>query len=403
MTGELRNRRNKQDKQAVKKPEETETKNDHQPPVPPPDAEPTMWSTFLSHPLVRMLPVIIIPYFCYRAYYFLRLQHPEYLGGMFRPAVALTQERQLLVVGSLASGTVVSAASLNDMFQLEVARDASDTMWHFARDGTASWFHGIRFMERPSDKEIFEFCMNQKAPKAGFHPTMYRSTSNCNERDDWNNCWARECITLLDQEWGCGLAVQKCETPFRTTLHQVRHPLRTVESLVTSHICVDGMESKVRPAFVVLLKLMVPSLETTDTCIEVAVKYVLAYTRAMLSAREQGFIAAMYQMEQATPCQLADLAGFANPETAVYGPNYEKIDSVCSQPFSPGKEVIGISEKTQINAEVALPLEWSDLRGGMHGSKRTDNDLETALRELTIELGYDPDQQRIKAPAGETY
>jgi hypothetical protein len=384
MTGELRNRK-KQGKKSAKKEEAKKTRD-----APPVEDDETIWSILRSHPLMKILPLLLVPYIIYRVYFFLRLQHPEYLGGLLRSGVGLTQERQLLVVGSLASGTAQSTASLVDTFGLEVAHETSDTVWNFARDGTVSWFHGVRFMPRPPDKEIFSFCINHKARSKAFHPINYRSTSDCNVREEWSKCWARECIKLLDAEWACGLSEDNsaCETPFRATLYQVRHPLRTVESLLTNHMCVDGkLDGGVHPSFLALIKLMVPSLdETNDTCIEVAVKYVLAYNQAMLHAREQGFIAGMYQIEKVTPCKLAALAGLLAP-SVVYEPNSQKVNSICSQPFSTGKDVI-LTPENQIDTDPVVTLTWGDLQGGMHGSNRTDNELELALKQLTIQLGY---------------
>jgi hypothetical protein len=357
--------------------------------------EPTMWDTFVSHPLVRILPIVLIPYCLYQSFFFLRLQHPEYLNGIvnLRPAVGLTEERQVLIVGSMSSGTVQVTADLYDNFKVEVAHEASDASWYFVRDGTVSWFHGIRFLPRPDQQNIARMCLNYTG-NMGFHPSMYRSTSQCNPRNKWDRCWAQECFKLLDQEWGCGLVEgdfeQTCETPFRKTLHQLRHPLRTVESLVTK-FCVGGVEGDLHPSFLKFMPHLFPSLTPLeDTCIEAAVKYVLEYTRSMLEARNKGHIAAMYKIEEATPCGIAELAGLASPD-AIYAPNYEKINNICSQPFHPARETIK-STKHQVN-QGQVTLEWSDLRGGMHGSKRTDDDLAEALKALTVELGYNPDKQ----------
>jgi hypothetical protein len=155
-------------------------------------------------------------------------------------------------------------------------------------------------------------------------------------------------------------------------------------------MCIDGkLDGGVHPSFLALLKPMVPSLdETNDTCIEVAVKYVLAYNQAMLHAREQGFIAGMYQIEKATPCKLAELAGLLTSKASVvYEPNYETIASICNQPFSTGKDVL-LTPENQIDTDPVVTLTWNDLKGGMYGSKRTDNELELALKQLTVQLGY---------------
>jgi hypothetical protein len=127
-----------------------------------------------------------------------------------------------------------------------------------------------------------------------------------------------------------------------------------------------------------------------DTCIELAIKYVLEYSRAMLEARRRGWIMGMYQIENISPCQIAELAGLTDTQEVVYAPNYEKIQSICSEPLSPAREKIK-STRHQVN-KGQLELTWDDLKGSVHGSKRTNDDLAASLRDLCIELGYDPDK-----------
>lgn len=364
--------------------------------------EESLWQTFISHPLIKVIPIVIIPYLLFQAYFVIRLQHPEYFGSLLRPAVALTEERQFLIVGTLSSGIIQVATTLFEEFGLEVVTEASDTSWYFARDGTVSWFHGIRFLPSRSGAPheamgaMTSLCFNY-TERMGFHPSYYRSNSKCSSRTNWDQCWARECLYLLDGEWGCALGPKEgevgksCETPFRRTLHQVRHPLRTVESLVAK-FCVGGVDGQLNPSFMKFMLPIFTSLSEHDSCIEAATKYVLEYTLAMIDARKKGLIAGMYQIETATPCDIVEMAGLTTPKDVVYGPNLEKITSICSQPFHKAK--YSIKPTVNKKKKVRIALEWSDLRGGVHRSNRTDDDLGDALKALTLELGYELDETK---------
>jgi hypothetical protein len=385
MAGQLRKRKTKSNAISKEKKAEEGKTNDAVEVTREPGEE-TLWETFVSHPLIKVLPFFLIPYCLFHAYFFVVLQYPELFGGLVRPAVGLTGERQLLIVGTISSGTVQVTSSLYRQFQLEVVHEAADTRWYFARDGTVSSFHGIRFLPRQAPQVMATLCLNY-TEKMGFHPTMYRSNSGCSSFSKWDNCWARECLLLLDQEWGCGLADQPyCETPYRKTLHQVRHPLRTVESLV-SEFCVGGINGELNPSFFTFMSPMIQSLSEEDSCIEAVVKYVLEYTTAMIDARKKGFIAGMYQIETASPCDIVQLAGLTNPQDVVYEPNYEKISNICSLPFHDAKSPVELTSSDVGPGQISL--EWNDLQGGMHRSNRTDDMLADALKALTIELGYD--------------
>lgn len=398
MAGQLRKRKSKgNDVSKDKKAEERKTTNDAAKNTAPTDSEPveeTLWETFVSHPLIKVLPYFLIPYCLFHAYFMVVLQYPEWLGGLVRSAVGVTGERQVLIVGTVSSGTVQVTSSLYRQFQLEILHEAADTRWFFARDGTISSFHGIRFLPRRSPQIMASLCLNY-TEKMGFHPTMYRSNSGCSTYSKWDSCWARECLQILDQEWGCGLVDQPhCETPFRKTLHQVRHPLRTVESLV-SNFCVGGMDGEANPSFHTFMSPMITSLSEEDSCIEAMVKYVLEYTLAMIDARKKGFIAGMYQVETASPCDIMELAGLMKPDDVVYEPNYEKVSNICILPFHDAKSPIQLTGSDVEQGQISL--DWNDLKGGMHRSNRTDDMLADALKALTIELGYE-----LNPPKGST-
>lgn len=113
----------------------------------------------------------------------------------------------------------------------------------------------------------------------------------------WNQCWVRECRAVLEAEWGCamrdapgddwgmgegeeeeeegsaggegagedgasgtGRAARirrnSCETPYNTTLLQVRAPLSTVSSLVVK-FC-ESLDRPVHPLFYAMASALWP-------------------------------------------------------------------------------------------------------------------------------------------------
>ena len=66
-----------------------------------------------------------------------------------RPAVHLTDPRQVLIVGTISSGTSQVANDLKNKLGLEIGHENAVASWSFVRDGTVSWFHGIRYIPRP--------------------------------------------------------------------------------------------------------------------------------------------------------------------------------------------------------------------------------------------------------------
>ena len=117
--------------------------------------------------------VVVLPYVLCMSYLWLVLQ-----SGMFGDTVILpTSVRQVLIVGTQSSGTTQMSRDLNAI-GLEVAHESSEASWSFARDGTISWFHGIRFLRRPQREEVASYSINWLCSRArrniGFHPAMYR-------------------------------------------------------------------------------------------------------------------------------------------------------------------------------------------------------------------------------------
>lgn len=359
----------------------------------------SLWKTFSSHPLIQLAPFIMIPYGLYLLYYKMVLQRPDLLSlatlGLIdlRPAVGVTDERQLLVVGTISGGTAQIASDLKEKFGLEIGHEVSDTHWHFVRDGTVSWFHGIRFLKRPVKEEMNEsirkICSRGGQMNMGFHPASYREPiGKCSYRKIWGACWEKECVYTLLKEWGCA-EEGKCEINFRRTLHQARNPLRTIESLVVK-FCEGGLDGEVSPSFLAYASALFPQHDFSgDSCIESAATFVVEYTNAMDLARKRGEISASYKVEESTPCTVAELAGLAEENSTVYKPNLEKVAAKCSEVLGSATDFIEHSEG-QVN-KGQVQLGWEDLRGGMHSSKRAkgNTDIEKQVKALFKKLGYD--------------
>eukprot|EP00899_Mesostigma_viride_P025868 jgi/Mesvir1/6466/Mv19541-RA.1 len=171
--------------------------------------------------------VILTP----RAYTLLHLR-----SGLVRPRVDLSDERQVLIVGTMGSGTNQMSAELGKL-GLEVGHETSHSLETYSRDGTISWLHGMRFFTHPSGPNVTLLCA--ESHKGAFHPSLFGpSQLGCSSYLSWSKCWSFECVRLLLAEHGCdprtGAARARCASPFRAALLQVRHPLRTVASLVSA-------------------------------------------------------------------------------------------------------------------------------------------------------------------------
>jgi hypothetical protein len=123
---------------------------------------------------------------------------------MGRAMVSLGDTRQLLVVGTQSSGTMSTATDLKEL-GFEVEHENSDALWSFSRDGTVSWFHGIRFLRGVADEATLNMLCIVPAPNMGFHPAMYGRAHSCSHRTKWDACWQTECKSLIKSEWGCAL------------------------------------------------------------------------------------------------------------------------------------------------------------------------------------------------------
>ena len=149
----------------------------------------------------------------------------------------------------------------------------------------------------------------------GWHPALFRAPAlGCSYRSTWDKCWSAECAGIVTREWGCA-ARGTCETPFDVALLQLRHPLRTMESLAAK-FCPPTTTSRARSnrptsTFSRLAAALWP--ERTDWnasgCVDAVGWYVALYTRDMLAAKDAGFIADAFRVEETYPCEVANARG----------------------------------------------------------------------------------------------
>jgi hypothetical protein len=318
----------------------------------------------------------------YKLYLLVMLQYPEMVPFLkLRPAMRKESDlRQVLIIGTQGSGTTQVSDELSGKLGLEIAHESSDTTSQYARDGTVSWFHGVRFFDH--DMDIDRLCFDYK-PYMGFHPAMYGPVS-CPPGKPPKVCQAVACKQRLMAELGC----QKrgnCRTPFRKTIRLVRHPLRTIESLVMKFCAGDSLDNvTTAPEFQHYLKSMFPGSVDWEaqSCVETMALYVLEYSEAV-----DGKADGVFQVETSSACDVAELAGFISDP--VYGPSGEKVAEKCADPDGRARQVFAKTKNARNTGVISFT--WKDLQGGLYGSKKKEGDrhIEEKVRKLTQKLGYD--------------
>lgn len=398
MTSKVRQRRGANKKEQKKNDDHVDSPPRPERPIAPPQDEETAWHVFKSHPLVKSTPVILTAYALYLAFYYFQLQHPGLIQtatfGMMklRPPVSRADERQVLIVGSMSSGLEETAFELRKQLKLEIGYEASDAAWNFVRDGTVSWFAGIRFLETLDVEDLLQRWSELAGARyiggMGFHPSTY-NYSACFPKG-WSKCWSKQAFEILRQEWGCAA---DCEPPFRSTLFQVRHPLRTMESILSKVCSEREINGMAHSAFTTYASTLFPNHNFTQySCIEATAYYLIEYNEAMLKAHSMGLIAGIYKIEDTSVCDIARMAGLMDPGSIVYEPNYGRVtNKLCQGPSNGAATQVVALGKHDYNKSEQLTLRWEDLHGGMHGSRRQEGDknLEQQVKELTRSLGYD--------------
>jgi hypothetical protein len=368
----------------------------------------TLAQTFFKHPLIRVVPFILIPYVLYNVIYFLSLSRPDIITqatfGLvkLRPALQPQQEHQVLIVGSEVTENRHVMTGLARSLKLEIFHEAVDAQNYFCRDGSVSWFQIMRFLEPLEESSEFgldsinELCLTRTESLVGFfHPKHY-DYSKCSAREKWSKCWAKECLQIVTSEWGCAWKEDaSCTPPFARVLHQVRHPIRTIETL-NATFC--EKEDLMVP-FVRLVSTWFPNLNWDKlSCLEAMSWYVVQFHKTMLKAREAGLVHDMFQVENTSPCEVASQAGFLEGFSAAYEPNPTRLAKLCQDETNTEAQVQNtfskIKEKNDGKQQEEDKLTFEDFQGGKHGSQRgpADTSLEDEVRKLVKKLGYDQNE-----------
>lgn len=420
-------------------------------------------------------------------FWYLGLRHSEWILNspwagswmktLVRPSLSWEESRQTLIVGALCDArldhnfdsrhrsfstwlSLLLRLSPEDSLKslwwsklfhgLEIGYDNSDSSWFFVRDGTISWFHGIRFFKpltnSPQDDYnqrviqswtdlCFQYIPMENRTSIGFHPRMFRSDHSCNPntwsfftKDEWSACWAKQCLAILQQEWGCAWKQpSSCITPFVTTLHQVRHPLDAITHLVTMN-CLNGNKSlyeseTLHPSFAAMANALFftksfplkheeeeegePETQyhnfSSYTCLEGTTWYWLEYTHSMQIALRSGLIQQFYKMEKTTPCQVLEMAGFLNPNKAVFF-RQQLVDACHNQTSGPQHLPIAAAPMPKKNSFFSnstiedWSLTWTDFQGV--GNPKELRALLELVRHLALELGYET--KDLKKPKHES-
>mmetsp|Transcript_18951 Transcript_18951/g.46937 ORF Transcript_18951/g.46937 Transcript_18951/m.46937 type:complete len:414 (+) Transcript_18951:67-1308(+) len=304
----------------------------------------TAWQIIRGHPLFWGFVLLGIPYGSYLVFRWVVLQHP-FLSTM-RPAVTLSDARQVLILGSMSSGTSSIVADLRGVHNLEVGHEDADTTWKFVRDGTVSWFHGIRYMPTTdhADKvvKIAKTCavswiITSKSISGnhGFGPTLFGNPDyECSFwHPNFKKCYLSSCHKALLREFGCALEPEGCQTPYQKTLLQTREPWKIIASLSAKYCYKDGkIDDSAYPETLQSLLTSVGWVSSNDSplpCATQMMEYVVNYYNTILEASKSLDIT-VYPIENASLCDVARMAGLDSPETTIWQDNHQRYQSICT-------------------------------------------------------------------------
>lgn len=394
------------------------------------DDERTTKQIILRHPLFWLLVLGGIPYSLHLGRRFVLLRHPNWIPFLqLRPAVSSSttdnNTRQVLVVGSIASGTSQVSHELSAALNLEVGHESSDAEWSFVRDGSVSWLHGIRFLDPSHAATTVPALCNVGASllqwnsdntnNYGFGQTTFGSPKyskpflHPNFQDDWIS----ECKRLVGQEYGCAVVAAAnanannnrppCQhTPFARTLLQLRDPRRIAKSL-DNKFCHD-LGGTPRAAQLALLRLFtalffplhkelalnvfLKTPRSVENCAWQVTHYVIWwYGDVLLPA--MNLMDGQYQIESSGVCHVGAQAGLNDASTTVYAPNHEFYRDYCINNVTNAQRVfgrtqnVGKKKKKKRKAPSSVMLQF---RGQ---SQDEIEKVEAKLEELAIRMGYD--------------
>ena len=115
------------------------------------------------------------------------------------------------------------------------------------------------------------------------------------------------------------------------------------------------------------------------------------YQESMIEARRRGDIDAFFRIEESSACDVAEAAGLLASNTTVYEPNHIRINRLCNESDEESSAQKTVEQKLNKVNKDQVKLGWSDLRGGMHGSRREEGDrtLERQIKNLFRAFKYD--------------
>lgn len=324
----------------------------------------TSWQVIRRHPLFWGFVLFGIPYTTYLVFRWVVLQHP-FLPGM-RPAVTLLDPRQVLILGSMSSGTSSIAADLRGQQLLEVGHEDTDATWKFVRDGTVSWFHGIRYMPTTdiSDKmmRIAKTCavswvITSKSISGnhGFGPTLFGDPDY--ECPFWHpnfkKCYLSSCHKQLLREFGCALEPDGCQTPYQRTLLQTREPWKIIASLSAKYCYKNGkIDDSAYPQTLQDLLTSAGWVSANDPplpCVTQMTEYVVNYYNIILEAGEKSSDITVYPIETTGICEVLRMAGLDSPESTIWQDNHHRYESICSGENRSGEIEATRAKSNEIN------------------------------------------------------
>ena len=359
----------KKDKKRVREKTTKEAEHEQQYQEEEKDEDPT-WHVIRRHPAFLLMIVLVIPYSLWNVWTRIVLQHPELVNRYFhtelRPSVQMDDPRQLLIIGSMSSGTSQIAQDFIHKFHMEIGHEDSDTGWKFVRDGTVSWFHGIRYLD-PSKRNLAQMCQLSWKLYSSDKMNFFQPFSNYGIGPDlfgpphfrlplihpnFHTAFHEFCQDNLEQELGCGMT-GKCRTPFQRTLVQTRQPWKIVTSLVAKY-CYHGSEdsdddddkdfhlptSTLLQLFFVLFpyeKWFYPNhpdllnLSPKAVCTNQMASYVWRFYSELFNNTEQDSSLSVFPIETTPICQVAENAGLLGLSNTVYPPNHQHASQYCQE------------------------------------------------------------------------
>lgn len=363
--------------------------------------EETLSQTFFRHPLVRVSPIILLPYVIYQIIYFLALKHPEWItNGTFhlvslRPSLSTEDFRQVLIIGSEIPENRFVAQGLAASLGLEIVHETFDPTRYFCRDGSTSWFQFMRFVEplvetsRNRDAPFAawkELCLNRNHTMVQvFHPKDY-GPSNCSSYDSWSPCWAQECFSIVKSLWACELDDSRdCPQRFKRILHQVRHPIHTIQTL-NATICPN---LKLTASFLNVIGGFFPDRDWREmSCFHAMAWYTVDFHRSLIQARDAGYIHGMFRIENTSPCEVATMAGFGDEASALHFSNPEKITRICRDDEG---NMGALSHDTFTRVKKENKMDGKPGSNQITLKHIDDPILEKEIERLVSALGYDND------------